>query len=530
VLKKILLVVVAAGAVLFAGAFFWAKSVLTGKHVRAALAAQVEQAIGQPVTIGDISAGIIPRVTVTLGGVKIGRRERVVVGELQLGTDFRALLSRRIEHASLHLNGARIELPLPPFSLASVSAPSSGGEGSAPVELGSIDEVVLKDVQILSGGRTLRGDIEVVPQGRGVLVRKVTLVVDQTTLNVTGQITDLAGPTGELTMTATGLDLDRLLAFVSDFTAAARLAATATAAPATAPAESAPAAPDMNLALAIEADSARIGALTLSNLNGKATVTARGLSLDPVSFGIFDGQYQGSLALTPAGATAQFRGSSTLSGIDVAAASAFGGSAATITGRLSGRLDFSGGGGDATAVMKTIKGRGRVDIVDGIIKNLGLISEVVVATSMRAGSLGQATSQAQSGSSDEPFSRLGATLDIANGTMSTPDLLLESKDVILNAQGTFGLVSSIVDLKGRVELSDALSQQAGRDLFRYTHDQGRVTLPVSVTGTIEAPRVHIDAADMARRAMLNAASEQKERAKQEATKAISKKLGGFFGR
>jgi uncharacterized protein involved in outer membrane biogenesis len=530
VLKKILLAVLAGGIVLFAGAFFWARSVLTGDNVRAALAAQVEQAIGQPVAIGDISVGIMPRLTVKLGEVKIGRPERVVVGELQVGTDFRALLSRRIEHASLHLSGARIELPLPPFSFGSASASSTGDDSSAPVELVSIDEVVLKDVQVVSGGRTLRGDIEVVPQGRGVLVRRIALAADQTTLSVTGQITDLAGPTGELTMKAAGLDLDRLLAFVNDFTAAAGLPATTGAARSAAPAGSGPAAPGMNLALAIDAHSAQIGGLTLSQLNGKARLTGRGLSLDPVSFGIFDGRYQGSLALTMANETVQFRGSSTLSSIDVAAASAFGGSPATITGRLSGRLDFSGRGSDAAAVMKTVKGRGRVDIVDGVIKNLGLINAVVVATSMRAGSLGQATSQAQSSSSDEPFSRLGATFDIANGTVSTPDLVLESKDVILNAQGTVGLVSSTVNLKGRVQLSDTLSQQAGRDLVRYTQDQGRVTLPASVTGTIDAPSVHIDVADMAERALQNAADEQKERAKQEATKAIDKKLGGFFGR
>src|SRR5262245_48341526 len=116
-LKKILLYGGLLILVLFVGAFFWARTVLTGDTVRAALAAQVEKAIGQPVAIGSISATIMPRVTMTLGDVKIGRPERVVVGELHVGTDFRALLSRRIEHASLRLTGARIELPLPEFTI-----------------------------------------------------------------------------------------------------------------------------------------------------------------------------------------------------------------------------------------------------------------------------------------------------------------------------------------------------------------------------------------------------------------------------
>jgi hypothetical protein len=93
-----------------------------------------------------------------------------------------------------------------------------------------------------------------------------------------------------------------------------------------------------------------------------------------------------------------------------------------------------------------------------------------------------------------------------------------------------GLVASTVALKGKVQLSDALSQRAGRDLVRYTQEQGRVTLPATVTGLIEALSVRIEVGDMARRALQNAANEQKERVKQEATKALSKKLGGLFGR
>jgi uncharacterized protein involved in outer membrane biogenesis len=530
VLKKTLIGGLIAIAVLFAGTFFWARSVLTGENVRAALAAQVENAIGQPVSIGTISAGITPRVTMTLGEVKIGRPERILIGELHVGTGLRALLSRRIEHASLKLTGARIELPLPDFTIAaSTEPPADAKPSAAPVELVSIDEIVLSNVQVVSGGRTLRGDIEVVPQGKGLLIRKIALGADQTTINVTGQITDFTGPVGELQVKAGALNMDQLLAFVNDFTTGAGMSGTA-AAPAPGRASASPAPAGMNIALSLEAESATMNGLTLSKLNGKTHVAGDGLTLDPVSFGIFGGQYQGSLTLTPVKDTLRFRGSSTLSHIDVAAATAFGGSPGAISGRLSGRLDFAGSGTDAATVMKTVRGKARVDIVDGIVKNLGLINSVVVATSMRPGSLDQVASSAKSGPRDEPFSKLGATLEIANGSVSTNDLLFEAKDVILNAQGVVGLVASTVALKGKVQLSDALSQRAGRDLVRYTQEQGRVTLPATVTGLIEALSVRIEVGDMARRALQNAANEQKERVRQEATKALSKKLGGLFGR
>ena len=54
------------------------------------------------------------------------------------------------------ISGGRIELPLPSFPIGD-SGGSARGSG-APVELVSIDEVVLRGVEIVSGGRTLKAD------------------------------------------------------------------------------------------------------------------------------------------------------------------------------------------------------------------------------------------------------------------------------------------------------------------------------------------------------------------------------------
>ena len=115
--NKIILGAVIALILIVAAGSFWVKAVFTGETARAALAAQVARALGQPVSIGRVDASIFPRVTVTLGDVTIGQPARATVTELHIATDFRALLSRRIEHATLRLAGARIELPLPPLAL-----------------------------------------------------------------------------------------------------------------------------------------------------------------------------------------------------------------------------------------------------------------------------------------------------------------------------------------------------------------------------------------------------------------------------
>ena len=82
VLAGVLLLAVAASAVLF----FWVRAVFTQDAVRTGIAAQLSRAIGQPVTIGSIGAGIYPRVTVNLGDVGIGQPPRIQIRTLQVGT------------------------------------------------------------------------------------------------------------------------------------------------------------------------------------------------------------------------------------------------------------------------------------------------------------------------------------------------------------------------------------------------------------------------------------------------------------
>src|SRR5262249_47226569 len=129
---------------------------------------------------------------------------------------------------------------------------------------------------------------------------------------------------------------------------------------------------------------------------------------------------------------------------------------------------------------------------------------IVVATSMRA----DASPAASGGSRDEPFSQLGATLALANGVAHTSDLQFKSSDVLMNAAGSLQLDGSAIDLRGNVMLSEALTKQAGRDLVRYTQEQGRVTLPATITGTAQSPSVRVDVGSLANRALQNAAKDE----------------------
>ena len=515
-LKRSLVGAVALILVLSLGLFFWVRSVFTEDTVRVALAGQLSRALGQPVTVGSIGATIYPRVTVNLGQVTIGDPARIQVQTLRVGTDFGALLSRRIEHARLDLSGAHVELPLPPFSVASGSP--SGSSGS-PVEIVSVDAIMLNGVEIVSGGRTMRGDVEVVPEGNGAVLKHATLRTEDATIDVTGRLTDLSGPTGEFAVKAGVLNLDRLLAFANDFQAGAGLAASPGAGPAgvnTAPAVATP----MNIGVSLAADRATLGELVLDRLAGQARITAAAMTLEPIGFGVFGGRYDGALTFA-LGAAPGFRLNAALAGVDMGAATAFMGSPGTLTGRLSGNINLTGNGMVDSSTVTTVRGTARIDIVDGVVKNLGLVRSVVLVTAGRSDVPIASAASAATESADEPFTKLGATLAIAGGAADTNDLRFESKDLLLSAAGTVRLDGSAINLAGQVQLSDELSNHAGRDLIRYTQEQGRVTLPATITGTAAAPTVRINVADMAKRALVN-------RANEEAQKALKNGLGGLF--
>lgn len=519
---KILLGVLGLFLVCSLGLFLWVRSVLASDAVQVALAGQLSKALGQPVTIGQVGASIYPRISIALRDISIGQTSQIKVKALDVGTDFRALLSRRIEHAALHVNGTRLELPLPPLTLGSAT-PAGATEGSgagSPVEIVSIDEVVLSDIEIVSGGRTLKGHVEAVPEGKGVAIRNITLSADDMSLTATGRIEDLAGPKGEIALKAGGLNIDRLIAFLNDLSgglSSGGAPAAETPTPSAGSASSLPGA--LHFAVTIDAERATMGGLTIDRVSGRALAAGNVVTLEPLKFGVFGGTYDGGLTITLGTPEPTFHWKAAVAGMDVAAAAAYAGTPNTITGRLAGAVDISGRGADAAMAMKTMAGTARLDVTNGVVRNLGLVRSVVAATSLNVEGLKQAAVGAKS--SDEAFTRLSGTITLANGIGSTENLRFEATGLLLLASGTVRLDASALNFKGQLQLSEALSQQMPRTFVGLSEEKGRVTLPATITGSAAEPIVRVDVRDAGKRALRNAAKEA-------APALIKKRLGGLL--
>lgn len=484
-----------------------ARTVLTGDTVRTALAAQVSEALGQPVSIGGIGASVYPRVTIDLTDVAIGQPARIQLRSLHMGTGLGALFSRRIEQATIRIDGARLELPLPDLGAAGApggAAPETSGVASseAPsVEIVSLDEIVLTNVEVVSGGRTLRGDIELVPEGAGVRLRRVSLTADEARVEMTGALTSLSPVEGRIDAVADAVDFDQLLAFMTDFAS--------TTEPTTGPGTGL----DGRLTFTLALGSATTGGLALSDVSATALVTADAVRLEPLTFGVFGGHYDGTMAIAMS-IPPQFEWHATVRGIDADALMTFGESPDTISGTLAGSIALSGTGIEMAQAMRTARGTARVDIADGAVEGLGLVRTFVTATSGRGGVLTSARTAAGAGGAAaeaERFSHLGASLTFADGQMRTSDFTMMSTDVELTGAGTITLATMTTDLTGQARLSESLSKEAGTDFYRYAQEGGRITLPATITGPMENLSVRIAVGDAASRAIRNRAAEEAQK-------------------
>ena len=499
--------------------FFWARTVLETDAVRNALASQLSTALGQPVTVHGIAATIYPRVTIALRDVTIGETGQITLTSIDVGTALGALLSRRIEHASLHVANARLELPLPDLHLASSgTAGTAESAGASPVTLVSIDEVTLTGIQLVSRGRTLRGDIELVPHGTNALtVRKIALTADGAHIDATGEISNLAGPVGTLDVKAGALDLDQLVAFASDFVEGSAPPASTDATARVGTAAGTPASPSpvasTDLTISLAADRATMSGVALERVSGKARLEGTRLTLDPMAFGLFGGTYQGALGATLT-ERPSFSWKAALKNVDVAAVTAFAGNPGVVTGRLAATIDLVGTGIDAATALKTARGRAWVSVTNGVVQNLALVKSAVAATSLNP----QAVIASSQGPRDEPFSEMGATLAIAGGTASTQDLYFVSKDIRLDAGGGLRLDGTAISLQGALQMSEELSKQANGTVVRVTQQDGRITLPATLRGTAGKYSIEIDTASMAKRALTN-------ESQQAVTRGIDRLLG-----
>ncbi|PYR77140.1 MAG: hypothetical protein DMF87_16745 [Acidobacteria bacterium] len=466
-------------AVALAAAAYW---FLSGDGVRVALESQATKWLGQRVTIGAASARIFPRPAITLRDVRAGDPVRIMLAEVQLSTGLKPLWSHRVEDAEVSVADSRVDMPLA-FPL-----PAPDERGAAPasssdsVQVVSIRTIKLRNITVASRGRQITVSADSSLSSAHLNLDRFTAASGKTSLEASGLVQLTPRLDAQLDVKANHVDVDDLIALADAFAPRApRRTAASTPLPG-------------RIVARVSAETARASGVDVRDFATTMVAQGNRITLSPASFQLFGGSYHGVLDVDaePGALRATFRAQ--IADLDVAQLAAFGGVADTITGRLSGSGTFTGRGATVGDAIAAATGEGKVSIVNGVLKRLGLVRTVVLFFGRPA---------QDAGASTDNFERIDASFALVRQVIAASALSLHSSDVDLVGQGTLTIPTKALDGQMDLSLSEALSARAGTDLARFTREGNRILLPAVIGGTLDAPHVTIDAGAAVRRGLRN---------------------------
>ena len=313
---------IAAVVLVAAGGLYW---FFSGDGMRRALEQQATAWLGQPVRIKAARGQLFPRPGIGLSGVEVGEPVQLMLSSVDLSTDLRALLNRRIEDARVLISDSTIQMPLPfAFPEQNGSSRDEAVTQSA-VRVISVQEISLRDIHIRSRGREVRVTADSSLNGNHLTLSRFTADSGSTSLQVKGEAELEPRVDAKLLATANKIDIDELLAIAEAFTPERRAAR-----------RGAPS-PPMKVVAQLKADTATAAGVQVTQFTTNMSLDGNRFTMSPMTFGLFGGSYDGSLTGRLGGSMSATL-KSHLKGLDVAQLAAFGGSPDTITGTLSGEV------------------------------------------------------------------------------------------------------------------------------------------------------------------------------------------------
>jgi AsmA protein len=253
-------------------------------------------------------------------------------------------------------------------------------------------------------------------------------------------------------------------------------------------------------------------------LDGLATTFryAKGvLTLDPLAFSTYGGREQGSATVDVNGKGSRYAVRTTLTGLDAGAALA--GMTQVkdkLTGSANVTANVTGTGSDAAAVERSLAGTVQLDIANGILHGMPILARLNSALGADAGG-------AAAKSGDTPFQALHGTAHIANGRAQLTNLHVTAGEVSLTGSGTVGF-DHTVNLSLVAQLSAAaantaaaglggLASRLGDVVEHLQSSRGTIAVPVTVTGSLAAPKIGVDVGALAKAQVQNQLQQQVER-------------------
>ncbi|HEU4684470.1 MAG TPA: AsmA family protein [Nitrospira sp.] len=231
--------------------------------------------------------------------------------------------------------------------------------------------------------------------------------------------------------------------------------------------------------------------IELKNFQANAELLRQDARLSNLSFQLFDGQAKAQGTVTTGTPVPPFNGTAAVSGLQVAPALDVlsPGSPVSLNGVAAADLALAGRGFKTADLTTALEGSGHMEVKEGKIEGVNLMQEIVGLLKVAGLPVDQAKVTA--------FSTLETDFSVKHGLITLQKLLLDSHDFQATGGGTVGF-DKAVDLKIALNLSPGLSQKiAGSSpIGKLMMKDGKLRLPLRVTGTAQNPTYSLDMKDM----------------------------------
>jgi len=224
----------------------------------------------------------------------------------------------------------------------------------------------------------------------------------------------------------------------------------------------------------------------IKNLKIAAEVKGQQAKLNSLSCELFEGQVQGQGKMTAGSVAPPFDGTVTVQGLQIGPAlNAVAATPLSISGVARADLALHGRGFSMPDLSRDLEGTGHLAVKDGKIEGVNLIQEALAILKVVGIPVDDPNATA--------FSTIETDLAVKQGIINVQRLLMDSHDFQASGGGTIGFDQKL-NLSLRLNLSQELSQKlAGLSpAVKVAMKEGRVSLPLIITGTTQAPSYGLD--------------------------------------
>lgn len=467
--------------------------------LRSAAETRLSAMLGQTVTIGGLNVDLFPRAAITGSDVSVAGRDPgdhaahapgIQVERIEIVPRLRSLVAGPVLIEDVRLAGFAVSVlrdrdggwQVP----AAVPAPSADTEGGVVIERVRVTRGRLLVFDALAAGGTRQAssiddiDADIIVEDAGLRLSPVTARIGGARIS------------GEARTNAKAAHLEFSSDAIEDGDLPALLGLLGSARP-----------EFLRLHEAASASVAlRIDRAT-STLSGKGTLRAPQVGLDPLrlqrfeapftlagnrlafaptTFTLYGGAHRGTVNIDLTGTPARWAIDSRVTQLDIGdflnalteTDARIDGTAA-VHAALRGRLDAS--------LTETLAGRVHLTVDDGVIRQFPLLARINTAARLTEGD-----------TQDTRFERLSATLAISSGRATTDDLVMQAGHVRVETAGTIAFDRSL-DMRGKAVLSPeraAAAIRSVRELSGLRNSRGEVEIPITITGTLDAPSFGVD--------------------------------------